>query len=278
MFADDTAIYACSDTREELELILQDDLHSVSEWLRYNRLSINTKKTKVMQIGSQSKIKEQRELNLYINRNRLDNVSEFLYLGVLIDSGLKMNAHVEMTYDKCVTKLGLISKTRYLFDSKTAKMLYISLILPILDYCGSVFMIAPKRDLEKLQRLQNVALRIVLKVDCRHSVYRLHEACNLDTLAIRREKSLLKLCYNWVHGDGPDSLCKIMLPRENPIHHTRQSINDPIPVPRVRTSMGEKAIAYRAPKYWSTVRDEFKLCTKVEQLKRKLRVVWDTFD
>ncbi len=278
MFADDTAIYTSSDTKEELELILQDNLHSVSEWLHYNRLSINAKKTKVMMICSQTKITNQQELNLYINRVRLENVHEFLYLGVLIDSGLRKNAHVEMTYDKCVSKLGLILKMRYLFDMKTAKMLYVSTILPILDYCGSVFMVAPKLDLEKLQCLQNVALRIVLKVDCRFSVYDLHEMCKIDTLAVHREKSLLKLCYKWAHGDGPTQLCNLMLPSEAPVRLTRQAMNVSITVPRVHTMMGERSIGYRAPKYWSTAKPEYRSCTKFEQLNRKLRVVWDTFD
>ena len=139
-------------------------------------------------------------------------------------------------------------------------------------------MVAPKRDLEKLQRLQNVALHIVLKVDCMYSVYKLHETCMMDTLAVQREKSLLKLCYKWVHGDGPKALCRLMLPIETPVRETRQSIKEPILVPRVHSMMGEKAIAYRAPKYWSSAMEEFRSCAKYDQLKRKLCVVWDTFN
>ena len=56
MFADDTAIYSSAKTHEELELILQDDLHSVGQWLRYNRLTINASKTKVMEIGTPHKL------------------------------------------------------------------------------------------------------------------------------------------------------------------------------------------------------------------------------
>ena len=96
-------------------------------------------------------------------------------------------------------------------------------------------MVAPKRDLERLQCLQNVALRIVLKVDCMFSVYKLHEICKMDTLAVRREKSLLKLCYKWVHGHGPTPLCNMVLAVETPVRLTRQTINEPIPIPRVHT-------------------------------------------
>ena len=139
-------------------------------------------------------------------------------------------------------------------------------------------MVAANRDLDKLQKLQYVALRIVLKADPRSSIYELHESCKMDTLAVRREKSLLKLCYKWVHGDELEKLCKIMLPPPDPPRQTRQTCNTTVQIPRVKSSMGEKTIMYRAPRCWGMVKKGFTSCTKYEQLKRKLKVVLDTFD
>ncbi len=48
IFADGTAIYTTAATHEELQLILQDDLHSVGQWLKYNRLTINAQKIKIV--------------------------------------------------------------------------------------------------------------------------------------------------------------------------------------------------------------------------------------
>ncbi len=123
MFANDTAIYSSASSHLEIELNLQDDLHSVSQWLLHNRLRINAKKSKVMLIGANNKLRNRPELNLYINQVRLDNVNEYLYLGVLLDSGLKLNS--QMVYDKCVQKLGLIAKTHHLFDQQTSRLLYL---------------------------------------------------------------------------------------------------------------------------------------------------------
>ncbi len=49
-------------------------------------------------------------------------------------------------------------------------------------------------------------------------------------------------------------------------------------VPFRCTTMGQKCIKYRATKCWSNMKPEFKTCTKMEQLRRRLRTVWDTFD
>ena len=46
-----------------------------------------------------------------------------------------------------MAKLGLIAKTQHLFDMQTARLLYITLLLPVMDYCSSVFMVAAKGEL-----------------------------------------------------------------------------------------------------------------------------------
>ncbi len=189
MFADDTAIYASAHMHMELELALQDDLHSVSQWLLHNRLSINAKKSKVMLVGTNAKLRCNPELKLFINNVRLENVTEYLYLGVMLDSGLKLNLHVQFVYDKCIKKLGLIAKTRHLFDRQTSRLLYITIVLPVIDYCSSVYMVANQTELDKLQKLQNVALRLINQLSAMCPVYELHHRAKIDTLATRREKA-----------------------------------------------------------------------------------------
>ena len=84
-------------------------------------------------------------------------------------------------------------------------------------------MVAPEYELQKLQHLQNAALRLISRRDIMTPVYQLHHCVKIDTLATRAEKSLIKLCYKWVHGDGPEMLCKMMEPDPEPTRHTRQS-------------------------------------------------------
>ncbi len=100
----------------------------------------------------------------------------------------------------------------------------------------------------------------------------------LDTLATRTEKALVKLCFKWVHGDGPPNLCKLMEPVLDPVRNTRQSARKDPTIPRTKTVMGQRSIRYRATSCWSSTKADLKSCTKLDQLKQKLRTVWDTFD
>ncbi len=164
---------------------------------------------------------------------KLEVVSEYLYLGVIIDSGLKFNLHVNNIYDKCVKKLGLIAKTRNLFDYQTSRLLYLTTLLPIIDYCSSVYSVANQSELEKLQKLQNVALRMVTKRGIYCPIYELHHRAQVDTLATPREKDLFKLCFKWVHGDGPPAICDIMKPNLVSSGVTRQTLENTPLIPRM---------------------------------------------
>ena len=96
-----------------------------------------------------------------------------------------------MVNDKCVQKLGLIAKTRHLFDRQTLILLYLTTILPVIDYCSSVYMVRNQTELDKIQKLQNVALRIITQLDL--WIYELHNRAKIDTLATKREKGVTEI-------------------------------------------------------------------------------------
>ncbi len=70
----------------------------------------------------------------------------------------------------------------------------------------------------------------------------------------------------------------MMEPRETVMYHTRQALRNPPVVPKVKTTMGARSINYRASKAWMNAKEDFKQCTKLDQLKRKMQTVWDMFD
>ena len=58
----------------------------------------------------------------------VDSVSSFKYLGLILDKNLCFDMHIDYVVEKSTTKLGVLYKTRWLFDLPTAKMLYNALI------------------------------------------------------------------------------------------------------------------------------------------------------
>ena len=56
MFADDTQIDASSNNIESIANTLNEDLANVSDWMKANKLSLNTSKTEYMIIGSHKRL------------------------------------------------------------------------------------------------------------------------------------------------------------------------------------------------------------------------------
>ena len=114
-------------------------------------------------------------------------------------------------------KISLIAKTRHLFDVSMAR-LCMSTVLPVFSYC-SVCMVGNRSDLEKLQKLQNMALRIILQCYFSRPIYSMHQEVRIDTLSTICEKCLVKQCFNWIHGNGPKFLDDLMKPNIlGPVH------------------------------------------------------------
>ena len=92
LYADDTCLFTSSPDPGEIERKLNEDILSLSKWLKDNKLMVNPKKCEVMFIGTHQrlKIKHNRLENCHviINSNEMKKVDSCKYLGVVIDRNL----------------------------------------------------------------------------------------------------------------------------------------------------------------------------------------------
>ena len=83
LYADDTAVFVKSTTPMCISEILQLEMDKICNWLRINCLTLNSKKTKCMLIGSKRRLKKSK-LNLNHLGTEIEQVDSFKYLGVFI--------------------------------------------------------------------------------------------------------------------------------------------------------------------------------------------------
>ena len=67
--------------------ILDAELNKLSIWFRANRLSLNLKKTKFIAFKPSQKRANQ-TIQLLINNQKIDQVKEIVFLGVIMDENL----------------------------------------------------------------------------------------------------------------------------------------------------------------------------------------------
>ena len=96
--------------------------------MQIGSLSLSASKTFYQVISAQSPIDD-----LIIIANK--RVQSVKYLGVLIDDDLRFKSHIDEVAATISRNLGIISRARYLFDSRQLRLLYNALILPYFTYC-----------------------------------------------------------------------------------------------------------------------------------------------
>ena len=92
-----------------------------------------------MLIGTHQKLAVAENLVIDINSTRLEIVNDFKYLGVLLDPTLSWKDHVEYIDNKVSSRLGMLRRARKVLPKATCLMLYNTLVLPLFDYCSSVW-------------------------------------------------------------------------------------------------------------------------------------------
>ena len=83
--------------------------------------------------------------------------------------------HLENVRRKCLAGLAAIRRSNTYLPTATRRMLYNALVLPHLDYCSTVYNSCSISLSDKLERVQNYAMRIILKKPPRTNSEPLHK-------------------------------------------------------------------------------------------------------
>ena len=134
------------------------------------------------------------EPKYYLNGTQLDVVSEFKYLGIVLNNKLTWDDHVKYVVLRSNKMIGFIFSVARHLSSNVLLALYKSLVLPILEYGQPVWYLYTQKQINEIEKVQRRATRQILKqrrmemsYDDRLKILRWH------TLEVRR--LFLLLCY-----------------------------------------------------------------------------------
>ena len=94
------------------------------------------------------------QLSVYIKHSMINNVSHHNVLGITIDHSLKFNVHVDNVCKRISRLRFLLGKINCYLTLEAKQTFYNSYILPIMDYCITVWGYACKSNIDKLFRYQ----------------------------------------------------------------------------------------------------------------------------
>jgi len=254
IFADDVAIYASGNNLNEIQSYLQKGINEINEWYMNNRLKINVQKTNVMVITSRYTKLLNKDLNITLNGNQIQQVDCVKYLGVYVDCNLLWDNHVKQLCKSVSYKLFSLRRLSTSFDTPILNVLYKTTILPCIDYACSVWGNCSVKNRELIYRLQKRAARIVLKKFNPMEVESTEFIRNLkwQSFEKRRDYFLNVLMYKCIHGNAPERLCnEIEMYFDRHGFNTRNADSLNVVVPKPQIELFKQSFKYSGANTWN---------------------------
>ena len=176
LYADDTNLFVKGINRDSAVSLANKLLAAITTYMKSNLLHINLSKCCFMHFtptsitqslirGTCARNREYiRKIDLspvLIDGNKIPEVEEMKFLGIIIDNKLRWAPHIEFLSKKLKSATGIINHIRQYIPPENYKMLYHTLFESHMNYGITVFGGALKSYTEKLFRIQKHCVRVL---------------------------------------------------------------------------------------------------------------------
>ena len=194
LYADDCKLIGVVEEEADLEQI-QADIDSLQLWAKTWQMSFNYDKCKVMQFAKKNKEHEYTmDLGPEVHPHKIEKSLVERDLGLMVSSDLKWVTQVDKATKAAKAIIAQIKNSFTYFDAELVRLLYVSLVRPHLEFEVPVWNPYFKKDIEKLEEIQQRATRLVPTLKKREYLDRLNKL-RLTTLETRRKRGDLIQFY-----------------------------------------------------------------------------------
>ena len=217
-----------------------------------HKLKLNDDKTEVLLIHTNRSFSSNTKPSSILVENADISFSDSARnLGFILSSDMSLDQHITHICRSAYAALRQISAIRqYLTTEVAKKKLVCAFVLSRLDYANALLVGCPKHCLDRLQKVQNSAARLVLKAKKCDHVTPLLQTLHWLPIKARIQYKLSLLCHNFFSDSSPRILS----------------------FPRVRTkTFGESAFSLAAPKQWNSLPASLRNITSTTSFKKALK-------
>ena len=162
-FADDSKL--CKSIKGKADVsVLENDLALLDKWSNLWQMKFNVEKCSVMHLG-----KSNAQNKYCLGNNVLKGSEKERDLGVMIDKSMKFSEQVSSAVGKANATLGMIKRSITCRKKNIVTKLYKALVRPKLEYCVQVWRPYLLKDIDKIERVQHRATKII--EECRGLCY-----------------------------------------------------------------------------------------------------------
>ena len=279
LYADDTQIYFSIDIDcDEPDLSqIEKCLDEIKLWMRQNFLKLNDDKTEVVEIG------------IYMNTVSSLNVSgleivpkeKAKNLGFIFDDQLSLEQQLLAITKKCNMNL----RNYWKIGSKLTQELKIQLVhagvLSVIDYCNAVYGGLTEADLQKLQKLQNSAVRFIFGLRgkaCHQSISPYLKQLHFLPVRFRIKYKISLLTFKCLNNMAPKYLSDMLMIRQPKMHNVRLDNDFYLLEPSITNFRKSRAaFCVSAPLVWNELPYNLRCQTDLMKFKVDLKTYYFNF-
>lgn len=270
LFADDSNVFISHKSYENVHQLLNNELVSVSDWFKANKLSLNLNKTNYIVFSSHRKPVQHQKGTVLIDNTVIPEVTSVKFLGVFIDQHITWNDHINHISLKIAKNVGIISRLAYLLPTNILLTLYYSLIYPYLAYCNMIWATNYISRLHRVIILQKRIVRIILGLP-----YNSHSDQAFAQLGILKihQIRLVQICefmHRYTHKSLPKSYDNYFslasdfhsyLTRGSRFYRSEYA----------RTNTRQLTVKLAGPALWNVLPQDLRVITNRYQFKKQLK-------
>ena len=236
-----------------------------------NGLLINPSKTEAVVFGTRQQVtKIDKSAGISFAGSQIKLNDSLKVLGVKLDSALTMNAHVNEVVRACNFHIRALRHVRPYLTDESAKTVACSIVGARLDYCNALLFGISKKNIARLQRMQNALARIVCRAPMRSSGSPLLRSLHWLPVQCRIRFKIAVITYKVRKSHSPGYLSDLLIDYV-PSRPLRSSSRCLLTEPLSGTVMASRAFRCSAPAVWNVLSDDTKLSSSLTQFRKRLK-------
>ena len=190
--------------------IIEKSMQDIKVWMDQVHLKMNKSKTEFIYFGWPSQLEKCKTRKIDVNGEEITRSDHTRYLGAHLDQKLDFKLHIQAKSRAAILNILRIKAARKYLTRSACNKLMVSLVLSHLDYANSLLGGLLKASIATLQRIQNIAARIVLNKGKYDSATSCPEQLHWLPIRYRIEYKIITLVHRSLHQAAPPYLSRLV--------------------------------------------------------------------
>lgn len=269
LFADDTFLLDIFSDPLTSSIRVNADILTLGNWGSLWKMIFSAVKTHYMIVS-----KKQNRIHypdLVFNGTVLRRTDSHKHLGLTINNKFDWNDHIQNTIVKAKKRIHCINNIKLLLPRRSLCSLYVTMVLPIIEYCDIIYDNCTVRNALDLENTQRRAALVCTGAYRHTSNDALLAELGWQPLRIRRQIHKVCLFFKIINNLTPPYL-RPLIPRTHDMQYRlRSATNAALPIPYSRLSSTRSGFVHSTVKVWNSLSVDVRSASTLSGFKSKVK-------